>query len=115
MADDGNDGAVLYLGDLGRLELSPGGRLEPPVTDRTLAPEMWMLRIHDMDEMVADLDKAGVHWINRPFEMTGGTLAYFADPEGHVVGIQDHGNDGRVQEAEAEARWLAGTDKRRAP
>jgi predicted enzyme related to lactoylglutathione lyase len=110
LRDEGPDGTVLYLGDLGRLEIRPGGRVETPVADRDLAPDMWMLRVHDVDAIVADLDAAGVHWINRPFEMTGGTLAYFADPEGHIVGIQSHGNDGRVQEIEPEARWRAGTN-----
>jgi predicted enzyme related to lactoylglutathione lyase len=110
LRDEGPDGAVLYMGDLGRLELRPGGRVETPVTDRDLAPDMWMLRVHDIEAIVADLDAAGVHWINRPFDMTGGTLAYFADPEGHIVGIQSHGNDGRVQEMEPEARWRAGTN-----
>jgi predicted enzyme related to lactoylglutathione lyase len=112
LADRGADGALLYLGDLGRLQLSPGGRAETPVTDRALARDMWMLRVHDLDGLVADLDAAGVRWINRPFEMTGGILAYFVDPEGHLVGIQTHENDGRNQEIEAAARWRAGTDRR---
>jgi predicted enzyme related to lactoylglutathione lyase len=106
----GGDGAMLYLGDLGRLQLSPGGCRESPVTDRGLASDMWMLRVHDLDALVADLDAAGVHWINRPFEMTGGMLAYFADPDGHIVGIQTHGDDGRVQEREAAERWAKGTN-----
>ena len=112
LEDRGGDGAMLYLGDLGRLQISPGGRVESPVADRSLARDMWMLRVHDLDALVADLDAAGVRWINRPFEMTGGTLAYFADPEGHIVGIQTHGNDGRVQEIEAGERWSNGTDRR---
>ena len=111
LEDRGAEGAMLYLGDLGRLQLSPGGRTESVVEDRALAPDMWMLRVHDLDGLVADLDAAGVRWINRPFEMTGGTLAYFVDPEGHIVGIQDHGDDGRVQEQEAATRWAAGTDR----
>lgn len=112
LEDRGEQGATLYLGDLGRLELAPGGRVETPVADRALAVDMWMLRVHDMEGFVADLDKAGVRWINRPFEMTGGVLAYFADPEGHIVGIQSHDDDGRVQEIEASARWSAGTARR---
>ena len=107
--DRGGDGALLYMGDLGCLEISPGGRTETPVSDRALAADMWMLRVQDLDGLVADLDRAGVRWINRPFEMTGGVLAYFADPEGHIVGIQTHENDGRVQESEASSRWAAGT------
>jgi catechol 2,3-dioxygenase-like lactoylglutathione lyase family enzyme len=107
--DRGDEGAMLYMGDLGCLEISPGGSAETPVSDRALAVDMWMLRVHDVDGLVADLDAAGVQWINRPFEMTGGVLAYFADPEGHIVGIQTHGNDARVQEGEAAARWDAGT------
>lgn len=112
LGDRGGDGAMLYLGDLGRLQLSPGGRAEIPVTDRALALDMWMLRVHGLDALVADLDEAGVRWINRPFEMTGGMLAYFADPEGHIVGIQTHDNDGRIQEIEAAERWTRGTDHR---
>jgi predicted enzyme related to lactoylglutathione lyase len=105
LSDSGADGAVLHLGDVQRLELRPGGTVEEIVSDRGESPEMWMLRVRDMDRVVRDLKDAGVHFVNDPWWLTGGHLAYFVDPEGHLVGIQDHPEDGRPQEVEALRRW----------
>lgn len=108
LEDHGADGATLWLGDIGRLELRPGGSAQPRPSDRADVPEMWMLRVRDMDAIVGDLKAAGVHFVNDPWWLTGGQLAYFVDPENHLVGIQDHPEDGRPQEQEAWRAWQAG-------
>jgi predicted enzyme related to lactoylglutathione lyase len=107
VADRGPDGVVLSLGDIGRLEIKPGGSVQATPEDRADAPEMWMLRVRDIEPVVAHLKASGVHFVNDPWFLTGGWLAYFVDPEGQLVGIQDHPNDGRPQEIEAERRWLS--------
>ncbi len=105
LADHGADGAVLSLGDTARLELRPGGRREEIPTDRAEVADMWMLRVRDMDAITHDLKTAGVHFVNDPWLLTGGVLAYAVDPEGHLFGIQDHPDDGRPQEQLAWKRW----------
>jgi predicted enzyme related to lactoylglutathione lyase len=103
--DRGPAGATLWLGDVARLELFPGGVVQPLPQDRAEVPEMWMLRVRDMDGIVRALQDAGVHFVNEAWWLTGGELAYFVDPENHLVGIQDHLEDGRPQEQLAWRRW----------
>ncbi|HEU0103418.1 MAG TPA: VOC family protein [Mycobacteriales bacterium] len=105
LQDDGAAGAVLWLGDLGRLELRPGGTLEPVPEDRLDVAEMWMLRVADMEPVVADLRAAGTPFVHEPWRVAGGHLAYVADPEGRLVGVQSHTEDGRPTETLAARRW----------
>jgi predicted enzyme related to lactoylglutathione lyase len=106
LRDDGDAGATLWLGDIARLEIRPGGAVQPLAEDRASVPEMWMLRVRDMDGVVQALKDADVTFVNEPWWLTGGELAYFVDPENHLVGIQDHPDDGRPQEQLAWSRWV---------
>jgi predicted enzyme related to lactoylglutathione lyase len=100
--------ALLSLGDMALLEIRPGGASEPIPTDRGEINDMWMIRLRDLPGMVADLKRQGVRFVNEPFESTGGVLAYVVDPEGHLIGIQDHPLDpASPVEVEAWRRWIS--------
>jgi predicted enzyme related to lactoylglutathione lyase len=107
--DHASAGAVLGLGENALLEILPGGApQQAPRLDRSEVNEMWMLRVRDLPEIVHDLRKAGARVVNSPFIVTGGALAYLLDPEGHLIGIQDHPLDPALaEEVEADRRWRA--------
>ena len=83
----GADGAVLNLGRTATLVLRPGGRKRPPPKDRAEIPDVWILRVRDIDAMQAQLKKANVAIVNE-MTISGGKLIYALDPEGHLFGVQ---------------------------
>jgi predicted enzyme related to lactoylglutathione lyase len=98
--------ALLSLGDGVLLELSPGSSPQPRPTDRSEVTNTPVLRVRDLDGMVADLKAHGVHFVNDPFAIPGGRIAYFVDPENHLMGIQQRDRDSdRVEDREARRRW----------
>ena len=70
------------------LELAAGGRVLPPVSDRTEVPCIPLFHVDDVEAVVEAGIAAGGRVVNAPFTLgSGSTLAYLASPEGHVVGL----------------------------
>ncbi|MFN8533385.1 MAG: VOC family protein [Dehalococcoidia bacterium] len=107
VSDEGGT-AALSLGETATLNLFPGGTLAAIPTDRSGVDDSFILRVWDVDGLVADLKSRGVHFVNDPFDIPGGRLAYFADPEGRVIGLQQRtpASD-RVEDHEAARRWAS--------
>jgi predicted enzyme related to lactoylglutathione lyase len=93
LPDSGNPtnrgGALLSLGPTVLLDAKGGGRRQPAVADRTQANNLFILRVDDLAAEVRRLRGNGVRFVNEPFAAAGGKLAYFADPEGQVIGLQE--------------------------
>ncbi len=104
-------GAVaLGLGRGAELVLTPGGRRFDRAEDRRQVPDVWILRVYDHDGLAARLKSLGAHVVNS-ITIGGGVLSYFADPEGHLFGIQQRtpdllAEDGRAR-IEDEPAWAA--------
>ncbi|GIW05523.1 MAG: hypothetical protein KatS3mg060_0328 [Dehalococcoidia bacterium] len=102
------DEAWLSLGETALLGLLPGGVPAPFPADRSEVNETFILRVWDLDGIVADLLRHGVRFVTAPFDIPGGRLAYFADPEGRTIGLQQRTPASeRVEDGEAARRWAA--------
>lgn len=100
--------ALLSLGDGVLLELSPGSSPQPRPSDRSEVTNTPVLRVRNLDEMVADLKAKGVHFVNDIFAIPFGRIAYFVDPENHLMGLQERSPESdRVEDVEARRRWGA--------
>jgi predicted enzyme related to lactoylglutathione lyase len=101
---------MLNLGDTVLFEGGDGCPRQPIPKDRTEVSNTFILRCHDIDGIVADLKSKGVQFVNEIFPIPGGRLAYFVDPEGHVVGLQQRTSESeRAEDFEANRRWEART------
>ena len=69
------------------LEIGMGGRRLPIPADRSESPATLVFEVADLEVAIADLEALGGVVVNPPFALTGFTLAYVADPEGHLVGL----------------------------
>lgn len=83
------DLALLALDETTLLEVGAGAKSVPAPNDRTEASNAFLLRVTGLEALLADLRHKGVRFVNEPFEVDGGTIAYISDPEGHVVGVQE--------------------------
>ncbi|MCS6802911.1 MAG: VOC family protein [Chloroflexota bacterium] len=100
--------ALMRLGDGVLLELSPGSSPQPRPADRGDVTNTPVLRVRDLDTLVADLQAKGVDFVNLPFDIPFGRIAYFVDPENHLVGLQERRPESdRVEDREARRRWGA--------
>lgn len=100
--------ALLRLGDGVLLEISPGSSPQPRPADRSEVTNTPVLRVRDLDTVVADLKANGVEFVNDPFDIPFGRIAYFIDPENHLLGLQERSPDSdRVEDREARRRWGA--------
>lgn len=88
VSDRGERGAMLYLGEGVRLQLVPGGKLFDPPTDRSKANNTIIFRTLHADDFAARLADRGVRFVEPPFTSSG-RLAYFLDPEGRQIAIQE--------------------------
>lgn len=99
---------MLDLGDTILFEGAEGCPPQPIPADRQEVSNTFILRVHGIDDVVADLKAKGVHFVNEIFEIPGGRLAYFTDPEGHLVGLQERNSASeRAEDYEAIRRWEA--------
>jgi len=80
--------AVFELGDNTYLELRPGGTAVPVPGDRVEVTNSFILRLQDTDRFKAAAKARGVHFVNEHIQWKRAHLAYFADPEGRIVGIE---------------------------
>lgn len=104
--DYGEHGALLGFGETALLEISEGCPPQPIPNDRAEVPDTFIIRVRDTDESYEYLKSKGVHFVNPPFDITDGRLAYFTDPEGHLVGIQRRRpTSERAEDHEANRRW----------
>jgi predicted enzyme related to lactoylglutathione lyase len=104
----GTPGLMLDLGDTVLFEVGEGCPPQPIPSDRTEVSNTFILRVHDIDGIVADLKRQNVHFVNEIFEIPSGRLAYFVDPEGHLVGLQQRSpSSERIEDREANRRWEA--------
>ena len=104
------DGSVLHsLGDTTVLELAPGGPHAEPPESRTVLPNSFIVRIHEFEDYVAHLRIHGAQFSGEFIHYhTGTKLAYVADPDGNLVGIEDRTLWGDyVEDLEADRRWRA--------
>jgi predicted enzyme related to lactoylglutathione lyase len=106
-------GALLHLGGTCALDLLPGGARRPPPKDRVDVTDVWILRIYDYVGMKAHLAVNRVHCVNT-VPMVGGWLDYYADPEGHLFGVQERKppdpavpNTTLIEDSAARRRWEA--------
>lgn len=98
---------VFSLGDTVLLEVLPGGTARALPTDRNQLHDTFVSRIHGFVPYVEALTAAGVDWVGEQFHFDiGAKLAYFADPEGMVIGVQSRTLEGNyAEDLEAERRW----------
>lgn len=109
--------SVLHsLGDTMLLEIAPGGEPKPVPGDRTEVANILMTRVRDLDAFVADMARVGAPQAGDTIEFfTGSRAAYFADPEGNLLGVQQRTLWGSYPEdVEAERRWHTGESVPRA-
>lgn len=96
---------VLSLGASARLIVTSGGEPLPPANDRQDASNVFVVRVDDVDGVAADLVRRGVRPVNLTFGGDGGRIAYFADPEEQVFGVQTRLPESmRVEDREARRR-----------
>jgi predicted enzyme related to lactoylglutathione lyase len=78
------------------LELAAGGRVWPPVADRSEVPCIPIFHVDDVEGVLAAGVAAGGRVVNAPFTLgSGSTLAYLASPEGQVVGLSSRNQSAR--------------------
>jgi catechol-2,3-dioxygenase len=103
-------GSMLHsLGDTVLLEIAPGGKPRPVPADRTEVANIVMTRVRDLDAFMGDMARVGAPQSGDTIEFfTGSRAAYFADPEGNLLGVQQRTLWGSYPEdLEAERRWHA--------
>lgn len=104
-----DDTAYFSIGEVVSLELAPGAGSRGAPADRAEENSSFVLRVADVDAAAAELRSKGVAFVNEPFDIGGGRVGYFADPEGHVLGIQTRWpSSERVEDREARRRVAAG-------
>ena len=109
---DQEGGAALHaLGDTVLLEISPGGAVRALPRERSEVANVLMTRVRDLDQFISDMVRDGVPQSGETIHFhTGTRAAYFADPEGNLLGVQQRTLWGNYPEdTEAERRWLART------
>lgn len=107
--------ALLDMGDNSTLELRPGGQRQQPPGDRFEVPGAFIIRVSDFDAYAAHLESHSVQSVNDRIQFGRGALAYFADPDGQIIGYeerydQENCNDGAIafpEDLEANRRWRA--------
>ena len=79
---------VFDLGDNTFLELRPGGHVVPVPADRVEITNSFILRLQNTDALKQHLKANGVKIVNDHIQWKRAHLAYFADPEGRIIGIE---------------------------
>ena len=79
--------ATFHIPDGPELELVAGGEPVPPVADRQQTPCIAIYHVEDVAGIAQRAEELGGRIVNPPFQINTSTLAYIADPEGHVIGL----------------------------
>lgn len=88
LENNGAEGVSLHMGSTTTLELKPGGKSRPTPGDRKELPDVWIFRGYGFDGFTQKMADANVPLVNE-LTLGGGSLNYYADPEGHVFGFQE--------------------------
>ncbi len=98
--------AMFGLGNGTLLELSASGTPGPVPADRREAKVTAVFRVYGFDAWVARLDAHGVRFLEREQTIPGGRLAWFLDPDGTVLAIQERTLEStRPEDASLRAAW----------
>ncbi|MCS6802138.1 MAG: VOC family protein [Chloroflexota bacterium] len=99
------DSVVFVAGEMTRIEIAPGGTPQPLPASHADVTDTFVLRVADADRCAAEFRSAGAQVVTPPFDVPHGRVAYFADPEGHLFGIQSRlPSSPRPEDREALAR-----------
>lgn len=101
---------MLYLGETALMGNLPGGAAPPRPQHRNEVPNGVILRVHGLDAMMAAMKAQGVEFLNEDIVTRddAGKLAYFFDPQGVLVGLQERMPiSERAEDREATRRWAA--------
>ena len=101
------------LGDNVLLELTDGGISIDPPQDRKGSNEYIIHRVHDLHGFLRKVEASGARIVNRSIPVYWGEIAYFADPEGYLIGLESAFHPEAYSPAkpalaeglEAERRW----------
>jgi predicted enzyme related to lactoylglutathione lyase len=97
---------VLTLGETIMLNIALSEVNAPVPADPAEVDNFLVLRVHGLSELVETLEGRGVRFLKRPTETDGGRIAYFVDPKGHLIGLQERDPDSdRPEDRLAEQRW----------
>jgi predicted enzyme related to lactoylglutathione lyase len=81
--------AWLDLGDNSILELVPGGRVVPLPANRSELTAVFILRVQQREALKERARAAGGAVVHELIQWDRGELSYLADPEGHLIGIEE--------------------------
>jgi len=115
VADD--EHIVFDLGDNTFLELRSGGRVLPLPKDRIEVTNSFILRFQNTRLFQTQAKSRGVRFVNEHIQWKRAHLAYFADPEGRIIGIEERYDpkdylepvETYAEDVEAERRFHART------
>lgn len=101
------------FGDGTVLEIAEGGPELALPSDRTEVTNSYILRLQQTGPFRRRLEKLGVPWPNSHIQWKRAHLAYFADPENHIVGVEERyhpskyppGVEAYPEDLEAERRY----------
>lgn len=110
--------AVFDLGDNTYLELRPGGHKVPVPEDRIEITNSFILRLQDTERFKKSVKAQGVHFVNEHIQWKRAHLAYFADPEGRIIGVEQRYEPENylepvevyAEDIESDRRFLEGRD-----
>lgn len=113
------DHVVFDLGDNTFLELRGGGHIVPVPKDRVEITNSFILRLQDTEQFKKVTKANGVHFVNEHIQWKRAHLAYFADPEGRIVGVEQRYDPENylepvevyAEDTESERRFAEGRDK----
>lgn len=88
MIESTDEVVTFDLGDNTFLELRPGGHEVPVPKDRVEITNSFILRLQDTEAFKQHVKAHGVHFPNEHIQWKRAHLAYFADPEGRIIGIE---------------------------
>jgi len=102
------------LGDNTTLEISPGGMARPRPTEQRASEAVMILRVVNFAAIRARLEKDGVEFPYKIYDMANGGFSYIADSEGNLVGLADRkppesyrsSIPPAVEDLEARRRWV---------
>lgn len=101
---------VLFsLGATCAFEVASGGAVQPLPADRMDVRNGFVFRVADVEKAAAELAAQGVRCVNPPFDIGGGRVGYYSDPEGHLFGIQERSPEStRPEDVEVRRRLALG-------
>ena len=78
----------LLLGESCILDIEPGGEGLPPISERTMMPDAWILRVYGIDCLRDRLARIGKRGLSQ-HEFPGGSLDYVLTPDNRLIGWQE--------------------------